>query len=614
MEVNIKQAQKIFFSKSSFEMIYFEAFANALDAEATDFCIDIKMSDAKDLKSLTLLISDNGVGFDDVRFSKFGKLFDVEVGERSHKGLGRLVYLCYFDSIRVESVFRGDQLRTFTFDADYSGECNVEHCGQKDNGSKIKMSSFSGQKLGKNDFIKPQYIKKELLEKFYMKFYKAKINGGNICVHIKSDIEGVVTKEELSVRDLPDFCIVELEEKTNLIDKIELCYSIKEVNATEKSLITAIAVDDRSESVDIIADENLPYGYEMVFLLVSEAFKGNVDEARKNISIPEYELLSIKSIFRRAIAQTIKKEIPRIDKKNKEQEEYLKRTYPFLNGYFETEEIGYSSQSEVLKKAQEKMFRDQKSILCEKELDDAQFEKSLELSSRCLAQYILFRQSVIEKLKTINSNNKESDIHNIIAPQHVKYESSSFMTDIYRNNVWVLDDKFMSYRTILSEADMKAVVAELTQGQDSLNDSDRPDIVLYFSGDPNGAEKVDVVIVELKRMGLKPEVASDVEIQLETRARVLSKYYDNNIQRIWYYGIVEINDEYIMHLKTAGFVPLFSKGSMYYKSKAVYTNPSTDDVILANTFIMDLKALVDDADCRNETFLKVLRDSFEPKQ
>lgn len=41
MEVNIKQALKMFFSNSSFEMIYFEAFANALDAEATEFNIDI---------------------------------------------------------------------------------------------------------------------------------------------------------------------------------------------------------------------------------------------------------------------------------------------------------------------------------------------------------------------------------------------------------------------------------------------------------------------------------------------------------------------------------------------------------------------------------------------
>ena len=44
MEVNIKQALKMFFSKSSFEMIYFEAFANALDANATEFNINISLS------------------------------------------------------------------------------------------------------------------------------------------------------------------------------------------------------------------------------------------------------------------------------------------------------------------------------------------------------------------------------------------------------------------------------------------------------------------------------------------------------------------------------------------------------------------------------------------
>ena len=79
MEVNIKQALKVFFSKSSFEMIYFEAFANALDAGATDFYIDIKQG--KELKELSLVLTDNGIGFTDERFRKFGKLFDVEEGQ-----------------------------------------------------------------------------------------------------------------------------------------------------------------------------------------------------------------------------------------------------------------------------------------------------------------------------------------------------------------------------------------------------------------------------------------------------------------------------------------------------------------------------------------------------
>ena len=44
-------------------MIFFEAFANALDAEATEFSIDIKLDNKDELCNLSLTITDNGVGF-----------------------------------------------------------------------------------------------------------------------------------------------------------------------------------------------------------------------------------------------------------------------------------------------------------------------------------------------------------------------------------------------------------------------------------------------------------------------------------------------------------------------------------------------------------------------
>lgn len=87
MEVNVQKAVKMFFSNSSFEMIYNEAFANALDAGANEIRIKISLPDPTQLQNLQLTISDNGVGFDDFRFGKFSKLFDVE--EQSHKGLGK---------------------------------------------------------------------------------------------------------------------------------------------------------------------------------------------------------------------------------------------------------------------------------------------------------------------------------------------------------------------------------------------------------------------------------------------------------------------------------------------------------------------------------------------
>ena len=612
MEVNVKQAQKMFFSKSSFEMIYFEAFANALDAGATTININIKLSDKEQKQNLCLTIEDNGCGFTDEHFRKFSKLLDVE--ERTHKGLGRLVYLCYFDNVHIESVYDVNKKRIFDFDENFDGKFVIQDCQEEHTGTVLKMYSFSGYKLGKNEYINPTYIKDALLENFYMKFYKAKNIGFPICVKIEANIAGNIKTENITEKDLPNFEVMQLKEQVDIFNKIDLYYYVKELETLQETkVITAIAVDDRSQKVDIIAEENFPPRYQMIFLLISESFHGNTDGARLNLTLETAELNKIKAIFRDAIAKVIKNKIPKLAKHNKEKVNYLKTTYPYLTGYFDINEIGYASQTDILKKAQERLFREQKEILGAGELTKEQFEKSLNLSARALAQYILFRQGVIERLKRIDPKNLEEDIHNIIAPKRTEFNDSNFLADLYKNNVWVLDDKFMSYRTVLSEAEMTNVINVLTSGEETVVDDDRPDIVLYFSADPTSeeSEKVDVVIVELKRLGLSPERNSDVEIQLENRAIKLSSYYNNRIQRIWYYGIVDLHDDYVRHLRTAQFVPLFSKGKVFYKFNKVYLDSSTDDVVIANTYIMDFSAMVADADIRNETFLKILKEQFD---
>ena len=90
-------------------MIYLEAFANALDADADEFKIEIcaNSTNPADLNSLIIKLWDNGIGFDEYRFSKFSKLLSVE--DKTHKGLGRLVYLCYFDNVKIESNFSSSE-------------------------------------------------------------------------------------------------------------------------------------------------------------------------------------------------------------------------------------------------------------------------------------------------------------------------------------------------------------------------------------------------------------------------------------------------------------------------------------------------------------------------
>lgn len=218
-------------------------------------------------------------------------------------------------------------------------------------------------------------------------------------------------------------------------------------------------------------------------------------------------------------------------------------------------------------------------------------------------------------MKSLDKHNLEADLHNLIAPKGSEFQEGELYKDLYRNNVWVLDDKFMSYRTVLSEAEMSKVIDIITDGEVKDPDNDRPDITLFFSSNPTmGNNMLDVVVVELKRLGIKAEQNSIVEFQLDTRTQRLAEYYGKRIQRMWFYGIVEFDDRYETHLVNNGYNPLFSNGSIYFQSKTVYTDKTRTFGVVQNSYIMDFKALVEDASSRNETFLKILKHQFENPQ
>lgn len=614
MEVNVQKAVKMFFSNSSFEMIYSEAFANALDADANEIRINISLPDPTQIQNLNLEISDNGVGFDDCRFGKFSKLFDVE--EQSHKGLGRLVYLCYFERVYVESTYQGGtKKRTFTFNDGFNGENTVEEIEPCPCGSSFFMRGFTGERLYRNDNINPNHIKSLLMENFYMRLYKKRLKNKRIRVFITSHVGDRQDKAIVDTDDMPDFSILPLEHKLDLFNSVDLYYSVRETKEVGKKPITAIAVDDRCHKVAIIDDENFPVGYEMIFLLISESFQGAIDEARQNLTLSGNDFGKIKRLFREGIANIINEKFPRIAAANKKQEESLKNTYPHLSGYFRTSDIGFSSHNDILKDAQEQFFKDQREILSATSLSDEQYEKSLTLAARSLAEYILFRQNVISRMKALDKKNIEADLHNLIAPKGSEFKEGELYKDLYRNNVWVLDDKFMSYCTVLSEAEMSKVIDVITDGEVYDSDNDRPDITLFFSADPTkGNRMLDVVVVELKRLGIPPEQNSIVEFQLDTRTQRLAEYYGRRIQRMWFYGIVEFTDKYRMHLVNNGYNPLFSNGSVYFKSKPVYTDLKKSFSVVQNSYIMDFSALVEDANTRNETFLKILKNQFDNPQ
>lgn len=609
MQVKLSQAVKMFFGNSSLEMVFFEAIANALDAEANEITISITAKALNQPETLQIEISDNGLGFTDERYNKFSKLFDVE--ESSHKGLGRLVYLCYFDDVKIISNYDKVKVREFDFNEGFKeDDYKSSIIPETKSGTIFKMTSYALQRIAKNEYVSADYLKNRILQEFYSRLFHLKDNGKRVVININTNIDNHKKELVLLNSDIPKFKTVELESSVNLIDTFYLHYSIKEVDPSESSLIAAVSVDNRTVKVDIVAEENIPVGYEMVFLLFSDYFNGKVDAARQNLTISKAELKDIQTIFRKKVASIIEENIPKIKKRNQETKNNLVNRYPHLSGYFDGENVGYIGRNEILKKAQDEFFKAQKELLEANSLTNEQFDKALEISSRALTEYILFRQLTIDKLKKSTNDNSEAELHKLFATtrKEGKFEKSNFINDLYRNNSWLLDDKYMTYETVLSDREFGELITFITEDEVERND-DRIDIALVFSNNPNNKKPFDIVIVELKKRGISLEENMKVVTQLEKRARKLMQYYDNQIQRIWYYGIIEFNEDVELAL-SGEYTELYSTGKMYYKETSVAISLSPKKTLPIGVFIWDLDAVVDDAHTRNAAFLNLIKSKF----
>lgn len=622
MQVNIKQAIRLFFSNPSLDMVFIEAIANSLDADASKISICISIDELGKQETLKITVQDNGVGFTQERYGKFCKLLQVE--DSTHKGVGRLVYLYYFDTIEVSSIFN-KQHRTFLYNTSFD-EANsnmvLEPIDSQEQRTILNFSNCTLKRLSSYNSILPDSLKRMILEEFLPRFYVYKEEGKEIEIDIELKI-GKVKKNQfignrkvtISLNDLPVLKVEEVNaSQIRMFEDMVLQYSIeKKESYVAPFIITALCIDNRAYKLsDIISSDNIPWGYELIFLLKSSIFNGQVDPSRQTLTLRDELLKSVKKIFRTKIANIIQQDIPSFKESNEKTRLSLSKSYPHLLGYFEDEEIGVISRSKSLEIAQQKFLRDQKTVLEAEYLDGEKYEKAMDLSSRSLAEYILYREKIISKLETITNKDSEATIHNLILPKRSILKNNQNVTAIYNNNLWLLDNKYMTYTTAMSERTMQEVVEEITQGVEHGSDSNRPDLAIIFSDNPEDLScKVDVVIIELKKRGIKLSKTEEVISQLKQRATKLMNYYPNRIQRIWFYGIVEFNDEFKLSLKNEHYTPLFSKDTLYYKENEWYLSLESDIPYKVGTYILSIDAFIKDAKAHNEIFLNILKEGFK---
>ena len=172
----------------------------------------------------------------------------------------------------------------------------------------------------------------------------------------------------------------------------------------------------------------------------------------------------------------------------------------------------------------------------------------------------------------------------------------------------------MTFNTVLSERETTDLLKAIEPDNTTLN-IDRPDIAIIFSDNPNTAPKVDIVIIELKKKGLKPGENLKVEAQLEQRARALYPLYAKKIQTMWLYGVTELDSEYKATLDTIGYQPLYSKGTVFVNTNPITVSFEPEIIrVPAVRYVMDIDAVINDADARNKAFMDILRDHIKEEE
>lgn len=223
------------------------------------------------------------------------------------------------------------------------------------------------------------------------------------------------------------------------------------------------------------------------------------------------------------------------------------------------------------------------------------FDDISHLASDDLARFIVHRALVVDSLAKMPREAAEDVLHNAI----LKKRSDG--NDIRENNVWLVDDKFLSYSSIYSDVGLAQIVRDVGAETESKQQR-KPDVAAFFSKDDEGHPN-KLVIIEFKKPGADIFENSKALQQCRLYADELVRRIET-IREVFAFSIVEIDDEFYRDMKRTGFKDVFS-----LSERVVYDDfviGSADDIPL-HLYVMPAASLITDAKARNRVFEEVLR-------
>ncbi len=592
-------------TKFSLMNVYYEAVANALDAGANRIQLNIYLKKPNATTIIDALeFIDNGIGFTQANIDSYSEA--AKPRDSNHKGLGRFASFMYFKKHHIESQ-TGNKKVSFDFNHDFS--LGIGNKNESDDVSepltKIRYFDFTGSKVHDKNFYSCEYIIQKLMHEHYPKLF----NLTNFEILVTSYFYVEKNYVQTSSKSLTHANLFTFKEQLIPIQldelnpiEFKLLYSINKngkLGSDEpSSIISFVCVDNRTIEYHIVNVKSLPNGYDFILALESSYFDNKASKDRTEIINDLYHDV-IADEVKRTIQKIMQKNFPEILTKNDQIRQNLQSRYPHLNGILEFSAMEFDEKA-IVSKAANLFMKQQLEILDKRnssELTAEDYQKSQDLSSRVLLEYVLYRNFTINKIKDLIAKNElEKEIHNLIIPQYTKGNSQKISKFI--NNLWLFDDRFMSFDQVFSNEQIKIIFPKLSQYLV------RPDILTITANSTDKTKINDIIIIELKRPD-NDITPARAEEQLLEYADYTNDAFAENKPRIWLYAFLDLTDN-IRALERKQYNKIYVSG----KNPICYRYFESVNAIIS---FLDYRSLVADAEQRNKTFIEVITSELSQK-
>ncbi len=588
MKVNI-QAVVNDLKNVKIENVIFEAITNAMQAEATNIKVDIRAVslDMKEVKLHidSIIISDNGVGFDEDNFKSFNTYRSDYKKSLGCKGIGRFVYLKHFEKVKVIS-------RNIECIFDVQGTKQIPK--EKETNETTQIELLYPKTKQYIDFEKiAEQIKEHFLAYFQMETK-------NITIEIYKNRDLLAT---INSRDIPKF-----KNKAFKIGNYDFSLSYifgdKKLNnegfyAANKRVVSKNSDLENEKKYNLFKDNEL----KIYFILESKYFNENVNSERNELLIypKQKNTLQFHDLCWEDIHNELDIQLKEIYKENgfdidktiKENRKEAIKNFPYLGAYFDNSN---ELNIEQMQKNAKKEFENDKIFLRnENNKNDKDYEVKLSKVTQAeLAEYVFDRNRLIQQLReSVKKGDIEEKIHNLFMSKNTFDDEQNYKT----NNVWLFDDRFMGYDKIFSDIQIKNIFPELHQN------IEKPDILSIISNSYEKEKINDILLIEFKRPEANRDYFPKANRQLQNYASLINQTDSAKKIRIWAYAFLKFSDEILKDLINDDYNQIYTQSSF----PICYKYNKQNNVVIN---FMDYNSLICDAENRNKLFLDILQGKY----